>query len=262
MAPFTLRLTITGLLVFATDGDEVHLLFPITGYNAVEAHDPFLAYDSAYLDPTSGKQSYKFCTHPLHQRAIDWTAFAPDPHGRPVPDAVLNVSHNEGKSYSRACRMGDGNGWLLSRVSLRANGAVCHEQGNHFDVDGQPNEASWLVQWAMAVDSDALEITTTDLDGNFETPLTTLYPIDHTIDVVLWQVPRLSMPIMVPPARGTPVEHFQAIYDLLGSGLSVPRFDDDTAAPTCKFVLPPRKHRPSIVTEAFQCFPGAASLGT
>ena len=77
--PFTLRLTITGLLVFATDGDQVHLLFPITGYDAVDAHDPFLAYDSAYLDPAATKLSYKFCQHPLYAMAIDWTRFAPAP---------------------------------------------------------------------------------------------------------------------------------------------------------------------------------------
>lgn len=257
MPEFTLRITITGLIAIASIDDETRLLFPRTT-NIQHQHQPLLFYDQKYLSPPGTAGTFDHCS--LDGKEIDWTNVSDDPPRHFTPDAALNLSvieHNT--KYWRQAAQGDGNGNLVARICLHAGGLTCCEAGHYFTVppSTDQHEAGWVLQWEVAVDGTSLPIETAPLkDSSNKTKIQELFPVGEVIEVVFAHVPNKAI-----PAGGTS-DHYQAIYDLLRSGLKVPHFAANNPSANnkhCDYHLPVFEGR-TFVTEAFQCYPSIASL--
>lgn len=255
MPKFTLRISITGLISIASIDDETRLLFPKT---PAIPHRPFLFYQQKFL-PHGSSETFDHCV--ITDKEINWTNISDDPPRRFTPSAALDLSHIEhDRKYSRSAAQGDGNGKLAARVSLHAGGLSCSEPGHFFTMGPSSSdqyEAAWLLRWHIAMDSNSLKIDTAPLKGpSITTTIQELFPVDGVIDVVFAHVP-------VTAIGSGPSKHYQAIYDLLGSGLKdYPTFKVANPAVTnkhCDYHLPEFEKR-HLLTEAFQCYPSVATL--
>jgi hypothetical protein len=236
---FELRLTISGLCLFARDdrAKQMHILMPatdkeLTGCNGkpmyVPSHIAWLLYDRRYEDASSpARQVAAVPLDGISQIIGDGSSCA----GTGLPQEIADLGEAADAVVPARYVTMPIERPLAARLTLAAGEAVGCTPGGRWDFGGKVDEELTSgVHWTMA------NIAGSTLGLNTAHGYKILNAIGHVIEISIYCVPPSNLPGMdgppTPPPPDAPPAHFAAFYALcVAKGVRCPKFHGPLAQP-------------------------------
>ena len=251
MATFDLRVSMTGLGLFATQAatKQLHFLMPSSDWDTgtressvdchataageSHVHTAVIVANAAYLQPGSGAEiRNSVVPFEIGGHYIDLGTLGSDQTQDPasqLPDALLDLGRLS-DSYVQAGLVGPTPGdRVASRVTISKGDLECYEPGARWHVTAaEPsiNHMAWLLTWQISgvqPDSDGgLQLEAREFDSDSVRKIPRLYPTTDTNRIHIWvmHLPPDQMPPFGPkppqPAWGSEPPHLHLAYKLLG----------------------------------------------
>ncbi|MDQ3308631.1 MAG: hypothetical protein M3497_00710 [Gemmatimonadota bacterium] len=236
--PFTLRIHLTGLILFAPDPappgkDEhpcLHALLLKHGHHHGK-HFPRLVYDRGYEKPSPRKENHLRC------RKLDNRLLKFENVGQPIdPQNGFSVSGTPGKLPKEVADLNKiSNVRALNRKYVKLNppqevaARVTILDGKFTsclsgalwtvkppaNTNGWPRQLTTLVTWEIPnIEKESIMLPLRSLRGENQQEDVTLFPIDGAIELWIYNATADDLPPQKnkQPKEGDPAEHFEAYY--------------------------------------------------
>jgi hypothetical protein len=228
----TLCIEINGLCLFVPDGDQLHVLMPMTGPNSlgeVPSHQAILT-----IPPKHSSDGSEQCVIlDGHQLSVLF-AGSPRSSGPALRERMLNLHEVTEKAVSDSALTGDGGGVLQARVSLGSGHVGKNPPGARFWWrKGDKANTSYQIEWEIPNAADVLSLSPTPLKGVGTQPVITAKASGGCINLRLTHLPvpaRQSGDHCMPrKVRGAASPHFIAFYSLFDPPVEMllPIFETD-----------------------------------
>jgi hypothetical protein len=247
----TLRLTFTGMCLYAQDGNEMHVLMPKhdpaehgtngggepphhgaepgTGWptasgHYTQAHAARLTFDIAHLQPGQSEEA----GYDAHVSLVDRRLVIPEV-GRDFdptfPDEVAKV----GSGVKPGVLSGE-LPVLAARVLIRRGRPVVEDPGVCWDWGDSRRQLTHQVVWVVEdFPDEPLQLELGGIRAGTGGTLPALYPVDGKLNLDIWHIPVGELPPIVvrpeEPTRSTPAPHFHTYAELLvDPAFPIPRY--------------------------------------
>lgn len=260
--PFTLRIHLTGLILFAPDPSpprtdkrpRLHALLLKHGHHG-GVHLPRLVFDRGHETQSSSRANHLRCRH-LNNRLLSFenlgkgidpqNGFGDPNNPRKLPKEVADLNEiSKVEQLDREYTGPNPPDDVAARVTIFEGRYESCLPGASWTVEppakGWPRQLTTLITWAIDINQTSMTLPIQSLRGASIKEDLTLHPIDGAVDLWIYNATEDDLPPQKhkEPNQGDPAEHFEAYYLPFSTGKPV------RPVLARKPTIPPRNPTPS-----------------